>query len=160
MAEKKRGNSTRRTSGRSSGSKQTQARSGSSRSTAVNEELDYTLKSELVLISVGALAIFLFLCNFGICGTFGNAVSSVLFGLFGITAFVAPILAAAAAAIGIANYGSGASIRKIVSGTVIFFIVGILADLLTGRPQAATTYDLAGIYSMSSQGRNGGGVAD
>ncbi len=158
MATNKRGNSTGRSSNRSSGSKSTQARSRSPRSNAVNEELDYTLKSEIVLLSIGALALFLFLCNFGICGKIGNAVSGVLFGLFGITAFVAPVLAAIAAAIGVANFGSGASIRKIASGTVLFFIVGILADLLTGRPQKAEVYNLADIYSQSSQGRNGGGV--
>ena len=79
-----------------------------------DEEIDYSLRSEIAVISAVALAIFLFLCNFGICGKFGNAVSSVLFGLFGLTAFVAPIVALVSVVIGIANFGSSASIRKIL----------------------------------------------
>ena len=156
MATNNRGNSSRRTSSKSTSSRSKNA-SSKARSTAVNEELDYTLKSELVILAVGALAIFLFLCNFGICGKFGNAVSGVLFGLFGFTAYIAPLVAMACVAVGVANYGSSASIRKIVSGLVIFFIIGILADLLTGRPQTATSYDVLSIFNESSMGKNGGG---
>jgi S-DNA-T family DNA segregation ATPase FtsK/SpoIIIE len=165
MAENKRGNSTRRSTGQSSRSKSTSSKSTSTRSastqrrnTAANDELDYTLRSELILLAAGALAVFLFLCNFGICGTIGDSVSKVLFGLFGITAYIAPIVAVAAVAVGVANFGSGASIRKIVSGLVLFFIVGILAELITGRPQAADSYDLAAIFNGASSGRDGGGV--
>ncbi|MBQ3798389.1 MAG: DNA translocase FtsK [Butyrivibrio sp.] len=121
------------------------------------EEIDYSLKSEIIVIASIAFTIFLFLCNFGICGSLGNAVSSVLFGLFGLTAFIAPIVALVSVVIGIANFGSNASIRKIISGIVLFLLVGIMADLLTGRPQNATGYDIVSIYSQSSLGRNGGG---
>ncbi len=121
------------------------------------EEIDYSLKSELIVILVIALTIFLFLCNFGICGAFGNALSNILFGLFGITAYIAPLVILAAVAIGIANFGNTASVRKIVSGVVIFFLIGIIADLITGRPQGLTKYDVAYIYGQSSQFRNGGG---
>ncbi len=156
MATNKRGNSSVRTNGRTSS--RSKSTSNRTRTAQVNEELDYTLKSEIVILAVGALTLFLFLCNFGICGTVGNALSSVLFGLFGITAYIAPIVALAAVAVGIANFGSGASIRKIVSGLILFFIVGILAELITGRPQGATSYDLVNIFNESSHGRNGGGV--
>ena len=91
------------------------------------EEIDYSLRSEITVIASVALTIFLFLCNFGICGSFGNALSSILFGLFGITAFIAPLIALAAVVIGIANFGSNAAIRKIVSGLIIFVLIGILA---------------------------------
>ena len=121
------------------------------------EEIDYSLRSEITVIASVALTIFLFLCNFGICGSFGNALSSILFGLFGITAFIAPLIALAAVVIGIANFGSNAAIRKIVSGLIIFVLIGILAELLTGRPQSAMSYDIVSIYTSSSTGRNGGG---
>ncbi len=121
------------------------------------EELDYSLKSELVVIAMVALTVFLFLCNFGICGAFGNALSSILFGLFGITAYIAPLVALGAVAIGVANFGSSASTRKIVSGVVIFLIIGIVADLLVGRPQSLNSYDIKTIYTEASAGRNGGG---
>jgi S-DNA-T family DNA segregation ATPase FtsK/SpoIIIE len=153
MATNKRGNSTGRRAPRSnSGSK------SSSRTVNREEEFDYSLKSELIVIATVALTIFLFLCNFGICGAFGDAVSQVLFGLFGLTAYIAPLVALGAVAIGIANFGSNAAVRKISAGVVLFLIAGVLADLLTGRPQALLSYDVKAIYGEASRLRNGGGV--
>ncbi len=144
-------NNTKRTSkGRS-------ASSSTRRRPIQEEELDYSLRSEIIVIATAFLAIFLFLCNFGICGSLGGMVSSVLFGLFGFTAYIAPIVALLAVIIGIANFGSNASIRKIISGLVIFLIIGMLADFIAGRPQNAESYDLVSIYNQSSLGRNGGG---
>ncbi len=157
MATQKRGNTTRKTTSRSSSSgsrKQTKR----APKAAPQEEFDYSLNSELIVIAMVALTIFLFLCNFDICGAFGNAVSGVLFGLFGITAYVAPLVALGAVAIGVANFGSSASMRKIISGLAIFLIVGMLAELVTGRPQSRESYDIAYIFSEASAGRNGGGV--
>ncbi len=122
-----------------------------------DEEFDYSLKSEIITIAMIALTIFLFLCNFRICGKFGNFLSDILFGLFGFTAYVAPLVALGGVLIGIANFGSGASVRKIVSGVILFFLVGIILELITGRPQNAETYDIAGIYGAARMAHNGGG---
>ncbi len=155
MATNNRGNSTRGASKKSS----SRSKSASKKARPQEEEiLDYSLRSELVVIGVVALTIFLFLCNFGICGAFGNAVSSVLFGLFGITAYIAPLVILGTVVISIANFGSSASTRKVISGIVLFFLVGIIAELLSGRPQSAESYDIKMIYSQASEYRNGGGV--
>ena len=141
MAANKRGSKTGKTSsGRSS-----RSTNSTSRQTrrVQEEELDYSLKSELIVIAMVALTVFLFLCNFGICGAFGNAVSGVLFGLFGFTAYFAPVVALAAVAIGVANFYSSASRRKIISGVVLFFIIGMVADLIVGRPQSSDSYNIA-----------------
>ncbi|MCR5670387.1 MAG: DNA translocase FtsK [Butyrivibrio sp.] len=149
----KRGNSTGRKS-----VKKTSGSKNNSRSKRIpDEEFDYSLRTEIIVIAMVALTVFLFLCNFGVCGAFGNAVSSALFGLFGITAFVAPLILLGAVLIGIANFGSNASIRKITAGVVLFLIIGIVSELLTGRPQGAEKYDLVNIFRESSAGRNGGG---
>ena len=122
-----------------------------------DEEFDYSLKSEIITIAMIALTIFLFLCNFRICGKFGNFLSDILFGLFGFTAYVAPIVMLGGVLIGIANFGSNASIRKIVSGAVLFFLIGIILELITGRPQNAERYDIAAIYGAARMAHNGGG---
>lgn len=150
-----RGNTNKRNTKRTS--KGRSASSSTRRRPIQEEELDYSLRSEIIVIATAFLAIFLFLCNFGICGSLGGMVSSVLFGLFGFTAYIAPIVALLAVIIGIANFGSNASIRKIISGLVIFLIIGMLADFIAGRPQNAESYDLVNIYNQSSLGRNGGG---
>ena len=155
MATNNRGNSSRGASKKSS----SRSKSASKKARPQEEEiLDYSLRSELVVIGVVALTIFLFLCNFGICGAFGDAVSSVLFGLFGITAYIAPLVILGTVVISIANFGSSASTRKVVSGIVLFFLVGIIAELLSGRPQSAESYDIKMIYSQASEYRNGGGI--
>ncbi len=155
MATNKRGNSKRKTTTRrTSGSKSKQSRTRK----VQEEEFDYSLKSEIIIIAMVALTIFLFLCNFGICGEFGNALSSVLFGLFGFTAYIAPIVALLSVAVGVANFGSNASKRKIISGIILFFIFGMFLELFTGRPQDATRYDVGSIYLSASEARNGGGV--
>ncbi len=122
------------------------------------QEIDYSLRSEIVVIAMVALTIFLFLCNFHLCGSVGEAVSKVLFGMFGITAYIAPIIALLAVVIGIANFGSSASIRKIVSGIVLFIIVGMLSELITARPQNAEGYDIVALFNAASSARNGGGI--
>ncbi len=157
MATAKRGNSGRRTSTASRSSSSSNRRTTSRTKNIREEEFDYTLKSELIVLAMVALTVFLFLCNFGICGAIGNVFSGILFGLFGFTAYIAPLVALAAVLVGIANFGSSASTRKIVSGLVLFLIVGIIADLITGRPQALSSYDIKSIYTQSSLARNGGG---
>ena len=151
----KRGNSKRKST---RGASKSNYNSRNSRRRPVQEEeIDYSLRSEIIVIGAVALAIFLFLCNFGVCGSFGGAVSDIMFGLFGITAYIAPIVAVLSVIIAIANFGSNASIRKIVSGVVIFIIIGMLAELVVARPQNAESYDAANIYTLASAGRNGGG---
>ena len=149
MATKKRGNN----AGRSTAKRSSRPNS-TARRRVQEEEFDYSLKSELVVIAMVILTIFLFLCNFGICGAFGNAVSSVLFGMFGFTAYFAPLVALGAVAIGIANFGSSASKRKIISGIVLFFIIGMVADLLVGRPQSLESYSIVDIYKEKTGDSN------
>lgn len=57
-----------------------------------NEPLNYALRSEILIIVLLALMLFLFLCNFGVCGSFGNMMSSIMFGIFGFMAYFTPIL--------------------------------------------------------------------
>ena len=144
---------TRKTASRSTGRSYSRAKTSAKRA----EEIDYSLRSELVVIAMVALTIFLFLCNFGICGEFGSAVSGILFGFFGVTAYIAPLVALGAVLISVANFGSSAAQRKVVSGIVLFFMLGIIAELFTNRPQQAMNYDVAFIFNSAKDGRDGGG---
>ena len=147
------------------GRKQTRKSNGStssrksSRGTSrpISDEIDYSLESELIVIAMVALTIFLFLCNFGICGAVGNTISGVLFGLFGITAYIAPLIALFCVVIRVANFGSSASTRKIVSAVILFIIIGMIAELIVGRPQGAESYNISYIFNEARMHRNGGG---
>ena len=50
---------------------------------------------EILLILSCAIALFIMLSNFGICGAVGNAISGFLFGIFGVIQYILPILTAA-----------------------------------------------------------------
>ncbi len=121
------------------------------------ETLDYALTSEITVIVFGALSVFLFLCNFRICGSFGNAVSDVQFGLFGLAAYVMPVAIFGSAALLISNAGSPASVRKVVSGLTLILVFSMLLELFTGRIQSMQAYDAGEIFKAASEHKNGGG---
>ena len=65
----------RKSSSRTSASKRKQS---GSRAYRPAEPMDSAIKNEVILIGVFALAVFLFLCNFGIVGVVGDTVSDVM----------------------------------------------------------------------------------
>lgn len=123
-----------------------------------SEPMDVAIKSEVILIALFALAIFLFLCNFHILGVTGDAISNVMFGIFGLTAYLIPIFFFVMIAFAMINSGNVIATRKIVAAVGLYFIVGIACDLFTGAPQNAEGYDVQAIYTNCSQHRYGGGV--
>ncbi|MCR4901694.1 MAG: DNA translocase FtsK [Butyrivibrio sp.] len=149
-----RGRSNSKNSKNSSRKKTTSRKRQSSR----DESLDFAVRSEVYLICFLLLALFLFICNFRVCGAFGNVLSDIMFGLFGLTAYIAPIAGFISIGLAISNGGSPAAVRKITSGLGLVMIIGIAAELLTGRPFQAESYNIAQIYTLSSESRNGGGA--
>lgn len=119
---------------------------------------DSAIYHEISLIVLFALAVLLFLCNFGIIGTFGNALSGFMFGLFGTLAYIAPVFAYLAYAFGTVNIGSATAKRKIIAGIVLFFLIGILLELISGSVSAGAEYDILQIYKSCSESKKGGGV--
>ena len=121
-----------------SGSRKTaggQRRKNSSGNNSRSQKQQYSAQDsaifhEISLIILFALAAMLFLCNFGIIGAFRNAISKVMFGMFGALAYVAPVLAFLAYAFGSINAGSAVAKRKIIAGVVLFFLIGICYNIL------------------------------
>ena len=77
--------------------KSTTRRKSSSSKSSRQQERVYTeqeteLFHEISLILFFAVAVVLFLCNFGILGPVGKGISSILFGLFGLPAYAFSIL--------------------------------------------------------------------
>lgn len=121
-------------------------------------EREYTLGDEILSIVLIAVAVYLFICNFGIGGRLGQALSSVMFGLFGLRAYLAPLCVLAGALFLISNSFSFASVRKTAAGTGLFFLSGILVDLVTGRLNAPDALRIAALYRDGSTTNGGGGI--
>ncbi|NTV79644.1 MAG: hypothetical protein HGA25_11065, partial [Clostridiales bacterium] len=90
------------------------------------------VKNEIVLICILAIAVFLFLCNFGLVGSAGDFISSVLFGVFGILAYIVPIVIFVFVAFGLSNLGNYVATIKIVAGVILFLLIGMIAELIFG----------------------------
>ena len=163
MAQTKKSNSTRSTSSgqkrNSSGSRNYQRTGSSSRNNSrKSEPMDIAIRNEVFLIVLFAAAVFLFICNFGIAGVVGNTISNIMFGIFGLTAYVMPLALFVMIAFGTVNSGNVIAIRKLVSGVVLVLLVGVLCEFFAGTLEGAETYQIKAIYESSSVNHNGGGV--
>lgn len=145
----------KRTGNRSTSGKQ---RTTSKTASRQNQPMDSAIKNEVILIGVFALAVFLFLCNFGIVGVVGDSISNVMFGLFGLTTYVAPVLLFLAVAFGVINRGNKIAIRKLVAAVVLFLLIGMACDLISGVWKTDTLYNAQEIFIRCSENHLGGGV--
>lgn len=118
---------------------------------------DSELFQEIGLIILFVVMIILFLCNFGVIGPVGDAVSSVMFGLFGFTSYIVPIVLFVAVAFWSANEGSPTAVRKMLAGTVLFLMIGVVCDLIAGSAAKLEYYDVKALYEESVTERDGGG---
>lgn len=119
---------------------------------------DSALFHEIGLIVLFAVMVLLFCCNFGIVGPVGNTVSGVLFGLFGLTAYAAPVLIFLAAAFWFANEGNASAARKLIAGILLFVIAGVVFDMLWMKKSADAEYNVVLLYEGCRDGKAGGGI--
>ena len=155
MAQKKKSSSSSRS--RSNSSRKTSSRN--TNKNVVREELDEGLINEISMLVVAAVALLLFLCNFGILGTVGNAVSDVCFGVFGIPQYIIPILATYVLFFGAANKGNPKAIRRNGSLIGISVLVSVIFELIQNEiKEAATIGDVVkDSFSFAYNNHKGGG---
>lgn len=132
----------------------TNSRSRQAQRTAQDSELFH----EIGLIVLFVVMVILFCCNFGIIGPVGNAISGVLFGIFGFTAYIAPIVVFLAVAFWFANEGNPSAVRKMIAGVVLFLMLGVICDLIARTAGSMEQYDIKLLYTNCSTGKKGGGI--
>ncbi len=120
--------------------------------------MDSAIRNEIILIGLLTVAVVLFLCNFGVIGVAGDQISHVMFGIFGLLAYIVPIAFFVMIAFGMVNSGNSIATRKLIAGVILFLLAGIVFDLFTGRPSSAESYQIKEIYMECSEDKNGGGV--
>ncbi len=124
------------------------------------------VRNELLLIVLFAICVLLFLCNFNLIGPVGSSISKFTFGVVGLLSYVTPIAIFLVVAFGTINKGNKLATKKIFLSIIIYIIVGIFLQLITG-----TMHDLENIinedgffevvkalYSNSALTNTGGGV--
>ena len=144
---------------RTSSSNRTRKSTTNSRSRQVQRTAqDSELFHEIGLIVLFVVMVILFCCNFGIIGPVGNAISGVLFGIFGFTAYIAPIVIFLAVAFWFANEGNPTAVRKMIAGVVLFLMLGVICDLIARTAGSMEQYDIKLLYTNCSPGKKGGGI--
>lgn len=114
------------------------------------------LKDEIIILSALAAGILLLISNFGIGGFVGDAVSSVLFGLFGTIAYIIPILLFIGIAFVISNKGNSIAYIKTAAGAGFTLMACTLFQLIMNEYTAGTR--LFSYYKISSMHKDGGGL--
>lgn len=125
---------------------------GRKKKTAAQQQEDFT--REVILWIIVAVSILLFISNFGIGGTIGNAVSRFFFGIMGLIAYVFPVLLLVGTFFAVSNRGNRVATVKLVAMILFDLFLCMLIELLT---KGSAVDGAAAAYSYSFEHRTGGG---
>ncbi|MBQ8148166.1 MAG: DNA translocase FtsK 4TM domain-containing protein [Lachnospiraceae bacterium] len=116
---------------------------------------------EIVLIIALAVAIFLEVSNFGLCGAVGNVISRFLFGVFGVIQYGLPVAVFVGMAFLFANGFSSMAIKKTVYAGVLCLDISMLAQLIVKLPEGIKVGEIFwnAYNDKSGGGFIGGGLA-
>ena len=151
--------SNNRSSNRSSGNRASGRKTNDRRMTK-KERMEQMAKeeafrTEVILWVIVAIALLLFVSNLGFGGIVGQAVSGVLFGVFGLIAYVLPILILVVSFFAVSNKGNFHASVKIAAGVVfVAFFCLFLSLAGSGREY----YEPMKAYTYSATERAGGGI--
>lgn len=126
----------------------------------VRKSVDVAVKNEVALIVIFAAAIFIFLCVTGVIkGTASTGIRNVMFGLFGLLAYLVPVIIFVGFAFGISNKGNTVAVIKLVSSAVLVILAGVLAFMFMKQEKLLTGASLVReLYQTSMEHHAGGGV--
>lgn len=92
-------------------------------------ERQQAFKKEIFLWIVVAVSILLFISNFGIGGHLGNAVSGFLFGVFGMVAYIFPLVLLIGSFFAVSNKGNSYAIMKLVMTIILIWFICVFMYL-------------------------------
>lgn len=113
------------------------------------------LRDEIILILFFVFCTLMLLSCFGVCGSFGNVVSMLLFGLFGYAAYIFPVLLFAGSCFYAANRERTAAVIKCAASVAA---VPVLCGLLHAFFGDHTLETVGSAYGYCALNHNGGGV--
>ena len=140
------------TSGKRKAQTSRRGSTGRKKKTAAQQQEDFT--REVILWIIVAVSILLFISNFGIGGTIGNAVSRFFFGVMGLIAYVFPVLLLVGTFFAVSNRGNRVATVKLVAMILFDLFLCMLIELLT---KGSAVDGAAAAYSYSFEHRTGGG---
>lgn len=118
-------------------------------------EPEISFEKEIALWIVVAVSILLFISNFGIGGTIGNAVSSFFFGLFGMIAYVFPIVLLGGTFFAVSNKGNKIALVKTIAMVLFVAFLCMFIELALNGSDVSKPGEA---FSYSFKNHVGGGL--
>ena len=112
-------------------------------------------RTEVILWIIVAVALLLFISNLGFGGVVGKAVSSFLFGVFGLVAYILPILLLIGSFFAVSNKGNLLASVKLVAAVLFVVFLCMFMALVANGNEAVKPADA---YTYSAEHKNGGGI--
>ncbi len=112
-------------------------------------------RTEVILWGIIAISALLFISNFGIGGVVGNAVSSFLFGVFGVIAYIFPIILIIGSFFAVSNKGNMFAIIKLVAGCLFAAFLCMFVTLITSGDVVMSPLES---FQYSMEHKFGGGI--
>ncbi|MCD7709720.1 MAG: DNA translocase FtsK 4TM domain-containing protein, partial [Clostridiales bacterium] len=113
------------------------------------------IRTEIILWVVVAVALLLFISNFGVGGVIGRAISGFLFGVFGLMEYVVPVLLIVGSFFVASNRGNSQAVVKIIAAVVfVLFFCMIISLIVNG----SDTLKPIEAFKQCSKNRGGGGI--
>lgn len=101
-----------------------------------------------------ALSIFLFLSNFGICGTIGDLFSKFFFGIFGSVQYAVPVIILFFSLLLISNKFSSLAVKKTILAGILTFMASVFAQMIFDMEQTSFTQ----MFFLGYEEKLGGGL--
>lgn len=112
-------------------------------------------RDEIVMVVTLVVSILLILSNFNLCGVFGRGINFVLFGMFGLAAYLIPFILFFGVAFAISNRGIFSARLKLISASVLYIILtGILQLISNGYKKETKIFSF---FIESAKNKTGGG---
>lgn len=112
-------------------------------------------KNEIILLSVLAVSILLFISNFGFGGLIGAKVSSFFFGIFGLMSYIFPIALFIGTAFFMSNRKNTVAMVKIVAGVLFILFLSLFVELVV---DSSSEYSAKAAFTYAMEHKNGGGA--
>ena len=112
-------------------------------------------RKEVILWIIIAISALLCISNFGIGGIVGEAVSTFLFGVFGVIAYILPIILVIGSFFMVSNDGNMFAVVKVIAGTLFALFLCMFMALVTSGAEIRTPIEA---YEYSAQSKFGGGI--
>lgn len=144
-----------KSSGHGSSKPTGKTQSGHSKGKAMS---DKELRGKIAIAVFVIIMLLLFLCNFGLIGTVGDAVSGFLFGVFGLLAYVTPPAIVAVFFLYRKFRRNSDAVKIMVAGIGMYFMIAIICDMISKTGIGMESYNFAELYKAGAAGRCGGGL--